>query len=477
MFHSDRMQLVGGVKWDAPGNGHGLHYIEAWHYPTMSTTCTALNFRQEPLLNDSELDAWLMQRGRFEHPEAPGNGEKPSGGFRLLLCERPWQSPPALQMSYASFKRVEEVFDLSPATLPSLFKYAGVHYRSYKRHAHSDKVESLKMVIKATQKVEISDALLSFSHSFDTQWTTAILCGRGFVVRQNIDDSYGLRLDHILALTRSFTEYWTHPLFLPAALLQNLCHRTEISTGLLNAKLIDLESDIGVTFAGQARHGRSLENWPADIDIKSATIGLHSTGAQIVFVSYVCEWACDCTRFLLDLAKEIEVMSPALSRTSMELSEYLTYELCSISNTARFVRGYKERVQAQINVLFSAVSQRDNANALEYNRFANKQNEIGQAQNELSIKIASSTKKDSIAVMAFTFITAIFLPGTSIATLFSMGMFQWQDDSSGLGRSTVSAQFWLYWVVTVPLTLAVMTGWYCWYKYADRKRKKETGIE
>lgn len=256
-------------------------------------------------------------------------------------------------MSYASFKRVEDVFDLSPATLPSLFKHAGVHYRSYKRHAHSNKVESLKMIIKATQKVEISDALLSFSHSFDTQWTTAILCGRGFVVRQNIDDSYGLRLDHILALTRSFTEYWAHPLFLPAAMLQNLCHRTGISTGLLNEKLTDLESDIGVTFAGQARHGRSLENWPADIDIKSATIGLHSTGAQIVFVSYVCEWACDCTRFLLDLAKEIEVMSPALSRTSMELSEYLTYELCSISNTARFVRGYKERVQAQINVVGS----------------------------------------------------------------------------------------------------------------------------
>lgn len=62
MFHSDRMQLVGEVKWNAPGKGHGLHYIEAWHYPTMSTTCTTLNFRQGPLLNDSELDAWLMQR-------------------------------------------------------------------------------------------------------------------------------------------------------------------------------------------------------------------------------------------------------------------------------------------------------------------------------------------------------------------------------------------------------------------------------
>ena len=294
-----------------------------------------------------------MYKGRFEHPEVPGNGEKPSGGFRLLLCERPWQSPPALQLSYASFQRVEEFFDLSPATLPSLFKYAGVHYRSYKRHAHSNRVESLKVIVKATQKVEISDVLLSLSHNSDTQWTTAILCGRGVVGRQSLDDTYGFRLDHILALAESFTNYWTHPLFLPAVLLQNLCHRTGIFTASLNRTLTELERDIGVTFAGRSGHQRSLERWPADVDIKSATIGLHSTSAQIVFVSHVCEWACDCTRFLLDLAKEIEEMSPALSRTSMELSEYLAYELCSISNTARFVRGYKERIQAQINVVGS----------------------------------------------------------------------------------------------------------------------------
>ncbi|KAF7504371.1 hypothetical protein GJ744_002428 [Endocarpon pusillum] len=102
MFHFDRRQpvkkLSGRLLVRATGSTTLKHGIT---YPTMSTACMTLNSAQGPWLNDSELDDWLMQRGRFEHPEAPGNGEKPSGGFRLLLCKRPWQSPPALQMSYA----------------------------------------------------------------------------------------------------------------------------------------------------------------------------------------------------------------------------------------------------------------------------------------------------------------------------------------------------------------------------------------
>jgi hypothetical protein len=72
-------------------------------------------------------------------------------------------------------------------------------------------------------------------------------------------------------------------------------------------------------------------------------------------------------------------------------------------------------------------------------------------------------------MMTFTFITALFLPGTFIATLFSMDMFNWGD-----GRSGVSKNFWIYWVVAVPLTVAVMVGWKKWYGYADREFKGDT---
>jgi Mg2+ and Co2+ transporter CorA len=51
---------------------------------------------------------------------------------------------------------------------------------------------------------------------------------------------------------------------------------------------------------------------------------------------------------------------------------------------------------------------------------------INQQDSKLNGVIAASAKQDSIAMMTFTFITALFLPGTYISSLFSMTMFNWQ---------------------------------------------------
>lgn len=64
-------------------------------------------------------------------------------------------------------------------------------------------------------------------------------------------------------------------------------------------------------------------------------------------------------------------------------------------------------------------------------------------------------------------ITAAYLPGTFVATLFSMGMFSWQSTSGAeaTSRSSVSPDFWVYWAVTVPLTIVTLTGWAVWWKF------------
>ena len=119
---------------------------------------------------------------------------------------------------------------------------------------------------------------------------------------------------------------------------------------------------------------------------------------------------------------------------------------------------------AQVVVLTSDVSQLYSA--------------ASQKDNLVASRIASSTKKDSIAMMAFTFITALFLPGTYIASVFSMGMFNWMPEtSSGEDGRVVSTRFWIYWVVTIPLTFATMAGWYLWYRAADAEWRKTTQLE
>jgi hypothetical protein len=109
--------------------------------------------------------------------------------------------------------------------------------------------------------------------------------------------------------------------------------------------------------------------------------------------------------------------------------------------------------------LYSVISQQDS--------LINRQN------NKLNIAIASCSKKNSIAMITFTFITALFLPGTYISSLFSTTMFNWQASAASIpgsgSDSHLSSLFWVYWAVTIPLTMVTLGGWYVWYRYADRQ--------
>lgn len=56
-------------------------------------------------------------------------------------------------------------------------------------------------------------------------------------------------------------------------------------------------------------------------------------------------------------------------------------------------------------------------------------------------------------------LTTLFLPGTFIAALFSTSMFNFDHDSI-----QVSRLFWVYWAVTVPLTIIVVVVWQVWLR-------------
>jgi hypothetical protein len=85
---------------------------------------------------------------------------------------------------------------------------------------------------------------------------------------------------------------------------------------------------------------------------------------------------------------------------------------------------------------------------------------------------------------ALAVITAVFLPASYIATLFSMSMFNWQgaeDSNAATTNGTSSApasshvvmpSIWIYWVVSVVLTLFIIVGWRVWWLNEDRKFQK-----
>ena len=85
--------------------------------------------------------------------------------------------------------------------------------------------------------------------------------------------------------------------------------------------------------------------------------------------------------------------------------------------------------------------------------------------------IAMASKRDSSSMKMLAAVTTIFPPGAFVATLFSMNMFNWFASD---GTPVVSPRFWMYWSVTIPLTLITVGSWLGWEFWAIREQKKRS---
>ncbi|KAL2065068.1 hypothetical protein VTL71DRAFT_4208 [Oculimacula yallundae] len=108
--------------------------------------------------------------------------------------------------------------------------------------------------------------------------------------------------------------------------------------------------------------------------------------------------------------------------------------------------------------------------ALDSKRIAERQLLDSQAMKDVALdskRIAEATRLDSSAMKTIAILTMIFLPGTAVATIFSMSsFFESGPDSTFL----VSGKFWIYLATAVPITLMVLGFW------AIRTRMEEKRI-
>ena len=320
------------------------------------------------------------------------------------------------------------------------------------------------IVIKVPQKIQIANYLLSLSHNLSTGWTTALIHGDGVMSLASDDqeDKASTISDQIQTLISATSNMWAHPLLLPTILLKNYKERAEVFTWTLDDYVVGLENSIGVTFAGRLRRKLATApqnpKLPSRNDMRQLTMGTHTVLTDLIFLSRVVSFNRDGAAYLVKISDEISCRMPpqrcaSLFHASRELRDTAKYMEFSSNSLQGFCANLKERVLSQIQVLYSVSAQTDN---------------------RLSARIAVSSGRDSTAMKTLAFITALFLPGTYIATLFSMSMFEWQaspsespSSSSASSTDTLSNKFWIYWATTIPLTIAVIIGWRLWWVHED----------
>lgn len=78
-------------------------------------------------------------------------------------------------------------------------------------------------------------------------------------------------------------------------------------------------------------------------------------------------------------------------------------------------------------------------------------------------------REDSYVMKTLAVLAMIFLPTSTISSIFGMQFFDTAVDAdSSVISLRVSHQFWVFWAVAIPFTTAVIIGWTFWIRRFQR---------
>lgn len=159
--------------------------------------------------------------------------------------------------------------------------------------------------------------------------------------------------------------------------------------------------------------------------------GLHNLAKHVIFLRENCDSALATLEDLQDCHNAAIGKQP---NAAQELTrQALRYRRTRFQSTQRRLVSLDARMANIIQLSFHVVTQGDSR--------------LMQSENQ-SMK--------TIAVM-----TLIFMPLGTVASIFGTQFIRLQDEWPY--RLNVSRDFWLLWVIAVPLTIIVMTVWRVWY--------------
>lgn len=100
-------------------------------------------------------------------------------------------------------------------------------------------------------------------------------------------------------------------------------------------------------------------------------------------------------------------------------------------------------------------------------------NRVSQFDSGVSLQISNATLADSTAMRTIAVMTMAFLPATFTAALFDMSFFSY-DPQIGF---SVAKEFWWFWIIAVPLTVATAMLWSWWQKFQSARARKKLALD
>ncbi|MCJ1253613.1 hypothetical protein MMC24_001425 [Lignoscripta atroalba] len=264
----------------------------------------------------------------------------------------------------------------------------------------------------------------------------------------------------IIDQIRESSLLWLHPMLLPTIIFHVHLKNTERYRVSLNEKVVAVEYMVGYVDVGQLSWtyaGSGLRENKV-LDLEQLTTRLHSYLTELIFLDQVSRFRIDCASFLVKTIKEIQDLYPESTR------QVRAWEARELEQSIDYMKSMSDTLWYQT---YSMIAQNDSR--LNYSIASD------------SAQIAVASKRDSSAMKTVALITVLFLPGTFVAAIFSMSMFDWQPSSGQATNTTttpsrrpsVSPFLWIYWAITIPFTFIVLAAWRIWWILEDKKYARE----
>ncbi|KAF1994133.1 hypothetical protein P154DRAFT_586834 [Amniculicola lignicola CBS 123094] len=244
------------------------------------------------------------------------------------------------------------------------------------------------------------------------------------------------------------------PFFIPTLLIQRLLESLLDCLNDWHEQIYSYETELGIRVDVQETANRNYLDFPRLSKNVNAVI------TNLGYVSLSCAATVRMLDFMDKVISEYGTLAiengmdkdevEEIQILLRERHEYLKSWNQGLEERAKYllIRG-----QALVQTVYSGIAQRDSANSIKLAAASTRLAESSQ-------NIAVLTSRDSAVMRLIAAITIFFLPATFVATFFSTSFF---DFSVGRSGRVYSWWLWLYFLVTILLTAAVLLGtWIMW---------------
>ncbi|KAE8441435.1 hypothetical protein EG329_004961 [Mollisiaceae sp. DMI_Dod_QoI] len=430
------------------GTGSPLYFAEQ----TQGRTFEHFMYHESPIpvtlegdISDESFSAWLTKD--LNKLSSSGESQAPVRGLRLILIPYKFMVSQIL-----CTKAIAEALATHMHNRRYLFPDP-VHHATCLSHCYSTS--------DTNSQTYIGLALHLPTCWQETYGACTIFYNRNtqivHVLISSADNIFGLGILETLRSLTKKDQDWINPLSIPLKILESMidsCH-----FGLRDNQAL-LQAMNAAT--GQFKYINLPPSDPFKEDFMSTTQSLNTISQNAGLVTSLLISLKKAVKNLQKFKKFVEDLEQNKTSTieSLRVDEKIDIITEQCDSMLLEAQRLEKAASNLLQVVYSFIAQKDAKASIEISN--------------LSAQLALNSKRDSSAMKTISIVGMLFLPGTFIAAIFSMPVFNWE----GNGTPIAKPAFGYYWAIMLPLTTVVLVVWSLvtflpWKKWiADRKERK-----